>query len=166
MKKVSAALVTSLLLCAPIGAQTVFNPEKGEASPVSEPVLGCNAITDDGYDGTMASMTCMAVPVTAGTVADVSLELGIVHTWAGDLVVKVFSPMGTELTLMSRPGFDEPADDGTGCCGDSANFVQSSPIFFGDGEPTSAEDAGASDPSSDAVICQDDGSSPLPPSCM
>ena len=153
MKKALLTLPVLALLGAPLTAQTVFNPEKGEPSPVNEPTLGCTAIPDDGYDGTIGSMGCVMVPGDALIVEDVTVDLGVNHTWVGDLVVKVQSPEGTVTTLMSRPGFAEPADDGDGCCGSGEDLVAGSPVTYLNGGATSAElmgDAGGN-------VCEGDG---------
>lgn len=113
-------------------------------------------IPDDGYDGTIGSMGCDTTTVGAGTVTGVDIDLAVDHSWIGDLVVKVQSPTGTVVTAMSRPGFDEPADDGTGCCGDSSNLINSSPIMYVDGGTFDAETMGAAI-LGDAFVCQDDG---------
>lgn len=113
-------------------------------------------IPDDGYDGSMGSMACITTAVGAGTVTGVDVDLAVDHSWVGDLTVKVFSPMGTEVTMMSRPGFAETADDGTGCCGDSSNLVNTSPIMYLDTGTFDAENMGSTILGGD-FVCQDDG---------
>ena len=94
-------------------------------------------IPDDGYDGTLDSMACASLEIVDNDdginwVQDVTVELGLMHPWAGDLTIKVESPVGTVLTLMSRPNFAESADDGEGCCGTPTNFVPNFPVSFND----------------------------------
>jgi subtilisin-like proprotein convertase family protein len=113
-------------------------------------------IPDNGYDGTLGSMACITTTVGAGTVTGVDVDLAVDHTWIGDLTVKVASPMGTIVTLMSRPGFDDTADDGTGCCGDSSNMVNTSPINYADANTFDAEQMGATIDGA-SFVCQDDG---------
>lgn len=116
-------------------------------------------IPDDGYDGTIASMACMSTTVPDGTVAAINVDLGIDHTWIGDLTLKVVPPGGTDadaLTLMSRPGFAELADDGDGCCGDSSNMIPTSVVNFEDANPTDAELMGGTIDGT-MFVCQDDG---------
>jgi hypothetical protein len=53
----------------------------------------------------------------------------------------VVNPGATRIaTILSRPGFAETADDGTGCCGNSANLAVANPVLFDDQAtgPTSA----------------------------
>jgi subtilisin-like proprotein convertase family protein len=74
-----------------------------------------------------------------------TVELGVTHTWIGDLVVKLISPANTVVTLLSRPGYVEPADDGTNAAyGDSSNISNASPITFSQSAVVSAETMGTS----------------------
>jgi subtilisin-like proprotein convertase family protein len=102
-------------------------------------------IVDDGYNGTMASMSSLSLAIPAsgmGVVRRVAVRLAIAHTWIGDLVIKVQSPSGTLVTLMSIPGMLEASDNGTSVSGDSSNLSASFPIRFEDGAPKSAENMG------------------------
>jgi cysteine-rich repeat protein len=104
------------------------------------------AITDDAYAGTLVSMTCVDLVAGAWTGASISaveVELGITHTWIGDLVIKLISPANTVVTLMSRPGLVEFADDGTSGVGEDSNLTSASPITFVQGAAASAENMGA-----------------------
>jgi hypothetical protein len=118
-----------------------------------------DAIEDDGYDGMPGSMTCVPLEVTSDgvdVVAAVTLEVGVDHEFVGDLVIKLISPIGTIVTLVSRPGFDEPADNGTGLLGDSSYISADGPVTFMDGADIDAEQMGAAvDP--DEVVCINDG---------
>ncbi len=110
------------------------------------PGLGL-AIPDDAYDGSLGSMACSSVIVPGNVNGDIliaSVETRINHTWVGDLVMKLYPPTGGVVTVFSRPGFSEAADDGTGGFGDSSNLDAGSPITFRDGllNP-SAEDMGS-----------------------
>jgi cysteine-rich repeat protein len=116
------------------------------------------AILDDGYNGTLASMACANVTVTASgdNVVDyVCPTVAMSHTWIGDLVIKLVSPANTVITLMSRPGVLETADDGTAINGDSSNLLNTFPITWIDGKPTSAENMGNT-LSNAQVVCRDD----------
>ncbi|MEK7711104.1 MAG: proprotein convertase P-domain-containing protein [Planctomycetota bacterium] len=53
-------------------------------------------------------------PSTAGTVSDVDVDLSIIHTWVGDLIVKL-EHRGTTVVLINRPR------NGTGDC-DADNY--------------------------------------------
>jgi cysteine-rich repeat protein len=89
------------------------------------------AIPDDGYTGAQDSMACTQLEVDAvGSVGDITPTFTINHTWVGDTTGKLISPAGTVITLWSRPGLVEAADDGGSCCGDSTNFSAMAPISF------------------------------------
>src|SRR5436190_4652089 len=108
-------------------------------------VTGNVAIVDDGYNGTTFSMASLPLAVPAsgmGVVRRVAVRVAIAHTWIGDLVIKVQSPAGTLVTLMSMPGVVESSDNGTSITGDSSNLSTSFPIQFEDGGPKSAENMG------------------------
>ena len=114
-------------------------------------------ITDNAYNGSLASMSCLPLEVVEiGTVADVTVSLTLAHTYVGDTTAKLVSPAGTVITLYSRPGLAEGADDGTGCCGDNSNLVQSSPVAFNDAFATDAEVMGSTIPT-EGNVCLTDG---------
>lgn len=116
----------------------------------------CLAIPDNAYNGTPESMVCTTQAGLPQTLQSVKLRLGVQHSFLGDLTVKVITPSNRVITVMSRPGFAEAADDGSGCCGDSSGLSAASPITFSDDATTSAEAMGANQ--SDArVVCRDDG---------
>jgi len=117
------------------------------------------AIPDNVYDGTLGSMACVsfAVPSTGtDTVGAAEVQIAMDHTWIGDLTIKVVSPANTVTTILSRPGYAETVDDGTGCCGDSSNLVVGSPVTFADSSANDAETMGAG---GDTTLnaCADDG---------
>lgn len=117
--------------------------------------------SDESYNGSVATMTCatMDLPDQGFTeVREVTIALGLQHTWVGDLVIKAVSPQGTETTLLSRPGLAEPEDSSTefSSDGDSANLVPTAPITFRDDATDDAETMGAPLTDND-VVCQDDG---------
>lgn len=155
MKKMLFVLCVVALMVSPVWAQQAPDPMKGGESEISTHVDGRVVIPDNAYDGTLGSMTCLDVAGTAGTITDLNVQVAISHTWVGDLVIKLVNPGGEVLTLMSRPGLAEPADDGTSCCGDSSNLDMAYPITFDDAAAVSAEDMGSSIDGS-GVICQDD----------
>ncbi|MCB9569924.1 MAG: hypothetical protein H6710_22350 [Myxococcales bacterium] len=112
------------------------------------------------YDGTLGTMDCVDLVVddpgdNFTNVYDVAVEVGVDATWAGDVVMKLVAPDDTVLTMLSRPGLNENADNGTGCCGTSANLESTSPLTFKDGNPNDAETMGMGQASS-FVICKDD----------
>ncbi len=119
-------------------------------------------IPDNVYVGTIATMGCVpvVVPTVTGCPANVtslSVTLGMAHTWVGDLVIKLIHPDNTVVTLMSRPGVVETADDGndTAGVGDSSNLVKTHPITFQMGAAVSAENMGNTITSS-GNVCQND----------
>jgi subtilisin-like proprotein convertase family protein len=115
------------------------------------------SIVDDSYNGTPASMASVPLAVPASTtIQNVAVRLAMAHTWIGDLTIKVRNPVGTVVTLMSRPGLAESADDGTGGSGASSDLSASFPILFQKGAAVSAENMGNTLTGSQA-ICRDDG---------
>lgn len=152
MKKntwILAGLVPALLFAASVSADS----QKDEPSPPYV-ARGGTTIPDDTYNGTLATMACVPVAVAAGTVQSVVLDIGLTHTWIGDLTVKLQSPTGTTIGLMSRPGLAEAADDGTGCCGDSSDINVA--VTFQDGGTTDAETMGSTITGTQ-FVCTDDG---------
>ncbi|MEN8164445.1 MAG: proprotein convertase P-domain-containing protein [Acidobacteriota bacterium] len=135
------------------GALQNTNQQKGADEEFSQHRSPDVAIPDDAYDGTIGSMVCLDVAGVDTTITDLNVEVGITHTWVGDLVIKLVSPSAEVLTLMSRPGFDEGVDDGSGCCGTSSNIDFSAPVTFDDAAAVSAEDMGL--PGS--IVCLEDG---------
>ncbi len=157
----------SLLICLALiaGAATAQSDidmktaAEGEAPGSLQLQGGCMAIDDDAYDGTVGTMTCMTyTDASELEITDVNVNVGINHTWTGDLTVKVISPTGTVSTMQSRAGYAEPADDGTGCCGDSSDLAETSPFTYDDTavSAVSAEDMGSTILGGD-VVCADDG---------
>ncbi len=123
---------------------------------VGDPALE-QAIPDDTYIGTLVSMACGSFEVQDdATVLDVEVSLAITHTYAGDLTAKLVSPSGTVITLFSRPGMVDQADDGAGCCGESANLDAAGPLAFADDFMADAESMGGP-LGQNGVICVDDG---------
>jgi hypothetical protein len=104
------------------------------------------AVVDDGYDGSLASMSCCTITASdfgsGTTVDDVDVEVSVNSTWVGDLTIKVQSPTGTITTLQSRAGFAEPADDGGSCCGASVDWLDDLILYDDDGGDPVAEDMG------------------------
>lgn len=104
------------------------------------------ALADDAYDGSLETMACASLDVPGDDilrVAVVRVAVGLDHTRVGDLVVKVSNPQGDVVTLMSRPGFAEAADDGTGDGGNVANLMNANQLRFFDAATVSAELVGA-----------------------
>lgn len=106
---------------------------------------GLSLAVASGHSGSLASMTCvdLALAQTTAAVVDVRVKLGLSHPAAGDLTVKLVSPEGTQLTVMSRPGLLEAADNGQGCCGADSLLSQAAPISFHNDAAVSAEQLAA-----------------------
>lgn len=123
------------------------------------PGLGAS-IPDGTYNGTQATMTCtdVTVPAAGDSQVDyVCVRAGLSHTWIGDLVLKLVSPSATVVTLMSRPGYLELADDGTNVtAGDSSNLSAAFPVLWRTGAADNAESMGNT---IDTItnVCQGDG---------
>lgn len=106
------------------------------------------AIPDGLYKGTRGTMACSSIDVpssVSGTLDDVSIVFGVDHTFVGDLTMKLYSPAGTVVTLFSRPGVNELADDGStppGETGYSANLSKSYLVTLMDGAQHDAEHMG------------------------
>ena len=99
-----------------------------------------------GYTGSLGSMGSSTITVPSGEpdgdiIASLSVELDGWHTWVGDMTIKLAGPAGL-VTLVSRPGLDEPGDDGNSCCGDSSDWVLGLPQTFTDGAAILAEEMG------------------------
>lgn len=99
---------------------------------------------NDGF-GTDAGMSCSDIEITADEIDEVinhvMVDVEMNHSTLGLIVIKLRSPLGTILTLMSRAGLNETMDDGTEPGGDNSNW--NSTIRFMDEAPLSAELMGA-----------------------
>jgi cysteine-rich repeat protein len=130
---------------------------EGDGADVEVPLIGLGlTIPNDGYDGSQGSMVCADLAVEApGAVTDVRVRVGIDHPFIGDLVIKLWSPEGTVLTLMSLPGGAEEADDGQSDSTEGSDLDPYWPVTFrNDGE--NAELMGQS-LGLDEAVCRDDG---------
>jgi subtilisin-like proprotein convertase family protein len=78
------------------------------------------------------------------------------HTWIGDLTIKVVSPLGSVVTVLSRPGIAEQADNGAGGGGDSSDLNALDTLTFRDPGVTDAETMGSTIGPA-AEVCFDDG---------
>jgi subtilisin-like proprotein convertase family protein len=123
------------------------------------------AIPDNLYRGGFggATMACSTVDTNAlppgTTVNSASVQIGLTHTWVGDLVAKLQAPSGTVMGIFSRPGFAEVDDTGLPASGfgDSSDLLAANPFVVRDGGAFGAESLGngATLPSG-GVICRDD----------
>ena len=133
---------------------------------VAGPGLGL-AVPDNGYNGTQGSMLCNTIAVATGggggdTVATATVTVAMSHTFVGDLTIKLFSPGGTPITLVSRPGIVETADDGndTAGFGENSNLAIANPLTYDDTAPNPSEQMGKvpSDLATGDIICAFAGS--------
>jgi len=99
-------------------------------------------------DATPAGVTSSLSVPTAQILSDVNVRVQMTHTWVGDVFIKIRSPLGTEVTLLDRPGV--PAST-FGCSNDNmdvtfddagvANLENycagTNPWFTGAGQPVS-----------------------------
>lgn len=101
----------------------------------------------NSYNGSLQSMGCLDVvvgPTPYTSIQRVELEIALDGIFAGDAVIKLVHPSSLFTTVLSRPGYDEPADTGgEGQQGDSSNFTPGSPIRFYNGAPHDAEQMGS-----------------------
>ncbi len=99
---------------------------KGTNKTCVNDVCSCDSAMDIDIDNDPHSATCESRILT------VEVIVGITHTWIGHLTLKLWSPTGTLMTLMSRPGFPETLDDGSESGPSAAvSMVGSAPIAFG-----------------------------------
>jgi subtilisin-like proprotein convertase family protein/truncated hemoglobin YjbI len=145
----------------PLCPDIVVDDEKcpGQSQSETFEVMNLAKIAEDGfYDGTPATMACHEFEAAADAidvVTAVEVEVGIDSGHAGDLTIKLLAPGGEIVTLVSRPGFAEAADDGGQCSGDSSNLKSTSPLLFRAGGAKDAETMGDSI-AGDQTICLDD----------
>jgi len=115
---------------------------------------------DDKYNGSIASMLCTELIVADSDlqfVGDMSLKIGMDHTYVGDLTIKIVSPDNKIFTPLSRPGPEAPLkDDGTPCCGDDSNLSAMFPFTLTDSAVVSAKDMGKAPMNTNAIICKDE----------
>ena len=139
---------------------TAVVPTYSETSPAAPAV----PIPDNGYAGGFGGGTqaCVAVDTTGDLpvgqlVHGLTVQVAMAHTWLGDLTLKLRSPDGTTLGLMSLAGFAETLDDGTQEDSlESSNLLATFPITFSDSAGTSAEAMGGTLTSAQ-VVCRDGG---------
>ena len=100
----------------------------------------------DGVGDVSPTLDSIDTSATFGAgfmVTDVSIDVMLDHSWVGDIAVTLFSPDGTELQVMARPG-SIAADEATGNpFGDSSNLSSANPITFSDLGAASAETLGS-----------------------
>ncbi len=93
------------------------------------------AIPDDDFPGNSFCADIVVSGVTYPLTEPLSIDLGLEHTWVGDLTITLENPNGDVLGLMSRAG--AAGDTGVGNGGDA---VAGSTLRFLDSASDSAED--------------------------
>jgi subtilisin-like proprotein convertase family protein len=161
MKKLS--ILFAVMFGSMAFAQDKGNQSESPLQSVRTPDGTCQPIPDNLYRGdafAAGQAVCKTFSTGAGTINNLRLNLGLTHTWVGDLVVKVRNPAGTKTaTLVSRAGAAETDDTGLlGPAGDSSNLLNSSVLSFADGLTPSAELLGAAPLGTNDVVCRDLGS--------
>jgi hypothetical protein len=135
----------------------------------TDPNAACDGGTctcKNGYtdtDASPASVTCVA----SDTIVSLKVRVGIDHGRLGNLTIKLTGPTGQVITLMSRPGFAEVADDGSdagtgpnGASGDQTDLLAAYPITFEDGAATDAETMGTFQEGGGVAVCRDPDNQP------
>jgi len=110
------------------------------------------SIPDGGYP---ASMACVDLVFADhgdahDLVEQVSLSVALTHTWVGDLVITLASPVGPPVTVLERPGFHEFS------YGYPSNATYTAPVAFADHHPRDAGEYGSRLLGTQRV-CADDG---------
>jgi len=138
------------------------------------------SIIDDGYIGVGdgndgfgadAGMVCDLID-TSGIIPKhfkvdkVSIDIGMTHTWLGDITLKLQSPEGTILALVERPqgdgGIHNTGDNGANSgLGDSSN-LDGILLNFADGNVIDSELMGK-DITDLQFVCTDDGNCSFSP---
>jgi subtilisin-like proprotein convertase family protein len=99
--------------------------DQGGPFPMSFSVPVGSSLTPGGLpasipDNAPAGVTSTLNVPTSAILTDVNVRVAITHTWVGDLFIKIRSPLGTEVTLLDRPGV--PAST-FGCSSDNMNVT-------------------------------------------
>lgn len=155
----SAILAVLGPMCEDIVADSP-NDCPGNSESVTQDVAPMNAaIVDDAYKGTIDTMNCAMVDLPdngLNVIAGVKVDnVKITHTWIGDLTVKLVSPDNTVITLQSRAGVAEAADDGGAGIGDSSNLDAAFPVSYADANMKSAKTMGDESNQTGYVVCKD-----------
>ncbi len=159
MKNLSQSILRICCVCFASLSLLIISTHVLASTTVSFTNNTVTSITDDSYNGTLGSMASSGVTVSGipsgAVITNIRVIVSMNHTWVGDLVLKLESPDLTVLGLMSRSGFGESADDGTGGSGLADNLVSGYPVSFSDNGFYDAEYMGGTSDANN--ICQDDG---------
>lgn len=153
-KRLACWIALATLAAVPAAAQTF----------TAGPGLGL-AVPDNTYVGTPASMLCNSINVVSGggggdIVDNATVQVRLTHTWVGDLTIKLTSPAGTVVTLVSRPGTAEVGDNGTEpTAGENSNLLAANPLTYDQAATTESEVMGTTpvNLADGQTICVDGG---------
>ncbi|MCE7890930.1 MAG: hypothetical protein DYH12_14745, partial [Sorangiineae bacterium PRO1] len=122
------------------------------ATCTSAAVCSCNAgFIDTDTDSDPKTAKCIS-----SMVLGVKVKVAIDHEDCGHLTIKLRGPNATVITLLSRPGVSEGADDGGGVlAGDLTGLDKGYPVSFDDVAAVAAEDMGGT-VGPFAYVCKDD----------
>lgn len=111
MKKFNILAICFTAICSLTQAQTYQNNTPTAPGDGVTRLSGCGFGTQPGVQ-----MNEITVPIT-GTIADpskVTIDLGLVATWVGDVVIDVIAPNGEAITLIKRLGSSTNSGCGSG----------------------------------------------------
>ncbi len=94
----------------------------------------------DNSAGTFACQSLMVAAdgVNGDNITDLTVTIGVDHSWVGDTTLQLTGPNCGPLNVYARPG----AAAGVGA-GDSSDLCAATPLGFNDGNATDAETMGA-----------------------
>jgi subtilisin-like proprotein convertase family protein len=146
-RRIATAFVTAtaLAVTAPAFAATAVIMGPGFDIPDDDPIGASATITVTPGDTLMDP-----VPVGGATALTVEVLLAIDHTWVGDLIITLTSPVGDTITLVDRAGAPWQSD-----VGDSSNLSSAFPVGISDRSVYEAEFMGVDCAGSDDVIRRD-----------
>ncbi len=112
-------LLSALFLSAVMQAQTYSMT--GAVTIIDAPT-GCG---DTGIPTLAAGTVNVPLTGTLTNAASLTINLGITHTWMGDLVMELETPAGTKCALIKRIGAATDA-----ACGSGSNFIGANVLSF------------------------------------
>ena len=131
MKKLYILAICFTVICSFTQAQTYQNNTPTDPGDALSRLTGCGYGTQPGVQ-----MNEITVPIT-GTIADpskVTIDLGLVATWLGDVVVDIIAPNGEAITLIRRLGATTNAS-----CGSSKDFAAANLLSFNSANTTAID---------------------------
>jgi len=138
MKKLNFLAICFTAICSFTQAQTYQNATPTAGAVATSKLGGCGANTQPGVE-----MNEIIVPI-AGTIADptkVTIDLGLVAPWLGDVTVDIIAPNGEGITLIRRLGASTLA-----ACGSSKTFAAANLLSFNSANASPINVASAATP--------------------